>query len=121
MELSSSRRILKLATFAVLQGLLAPQAWALDTDAAERMTQDNKCTKCHAVDRKKDAPAYRDIAAKYKSEADAEAKLTHHVTAGDAVKFADGHQEKHKKAKGSPEEIKNLVDWIRSLPGGTKY
>jgi hypothetical protein len=37
------------------------------------------------------------------------------------VKFADGHQEKHKKAKGSPEEIKNLVDWIRSLPGGTKY
>jgi cytochrome c len=102
--------------------LLAAPVWAVDADAAERLAKDNKCVKCHAIDRKKDAPAYRDIAAKYRGEADAEAKLMHHVTAGEPVKFADGHQEKHKKVKADdPAEVKNLVGWIMSLPGGTKY
>jgi cytochrome c len=101
--------------------LLAPPGWAIDHDAAERTLMDNKCVKCHAVDRKKDAPAYRDIAAKYRGESDAEAKLVHHMTSGELVKFADGHQERHKKLKvEDPAELKNLTAWLMSLPGGTK-
>lgn len=96
-------------------------AWAVDAEAAERLVEVNKCTKCHTVDRKKDGPAYRDIAAKYRGEADAAAKVTHHVTSGEPVKFPDGHSEKHKKVKAdSPAEVQNLVAWIMSLPGGTK-
>jgi cytochrome c len=36
------------------------------------------------------------------------------------VKFEDGHEEEHKIVKSTdPKEIKNLVDWILSLPDGT--
>ena len=114
-----ARRLLWLGPGVVL---MAGPCWAHDADAAEKLVEENKCNKCHTVERKKDGPAFRDIAAKYRDETDAEDKLTHHVTAGEMVKFPDGHQEKHKKVKAaSPEETKNLVAWIRALPGGKKY
>jgi cytochrome c len=48
--------------------------------------------------------------------------LLHHVTAGAKVKFPDGHEEEHKKVKTSDmTQIKNLIEYIQSLPGGTKY
>jgi cytochrome c len=87
-----------------------------------KLVEANKCTKCHDVERKKDGPAYRDVAAKFRPQPDAEAKVTHHVTAGDKVKFPDGHEEKHKKLKAeTPAEVDNLVRWVLSLPGGTTY
>ena len=102
--------------------LLAGPCRGHDAEAAEKLVDDNKCSKCHTVDRKKDGPAYRDVAAKYAGNKDAEAKLTHHITSGERVKFEDGHEEDHKVVKSKdPAEIKNLVDWILSLPGGTKY
>lgn len=100
----------------------APAAHAQDANAAEQLVKDNKCTKCHAVDRKKDGPAFRDVAAKFKPEADAKTKITHHVTSGEKVKFPDGHEEKHKQIKVKDQaELDNLVLWILSLEGGTKY
>ncbi|HYM34898.1 MAG TPA: hypothetical protein VET48_05840, partial [Steroidobacteraceae bacterium] len=59
--------------------------------------------------------------AKYKGNPDAEAKLIYHITSGEKVKFEDGHEEEHKIVKTKDQkEIKNLVDWILSLEGGTK-
>jgi len=111
----------RLSAAAALAALAVP-AHAIDSVAAEKLINDNKCVKCHAVDRKKDGPAYRDVAAKFKSEADAEAKVMHHVSAGEKVKFPDGHEERHKKVKAdSPAEVDNLVRWILTLEGGTKY
>lgn len=110
------------ATALALTMALTTQVHALDAAAAEKLVNDNKCVKCHAVDRKKDGPAYRDVAAKFRGEPDAVAKITHHVTAGDMVKFPDGHEERHKKLKvSSPDETENVVRWILSLEGGTKY
>ncbi len=110
-----------LLTLLAALALPCASAHAVDAEAAEKVTKDNKCTKCHAVDRKKDGPAYRDTAAKYRGDPEAEAKVTHHVTAGDMVKFPDGHQERHKKLKAEDTaEVKNLVGWILSQPGGTK-
>jgi cytochrome c len=105
-----------------LAGLLGSTCTlALDADAAQTLARQSGCFKCHAVDHKKDAPAYRDVAAKYKGNPEAEAKLTHHITSGERVKFDDGHEEDHKIVKSKdPGEIKNLVDWILSLEGGTK-
>ena len=72
--------------------------------------------------RSKDAPAFRDVAAKYQGKPDAETRLIHHITSGERVKFEDGHEEDHKIVKRKdPAAIKNRVDWILSLPGGTKY
>jgi cytochrome c len=97
-------------------------ALAVDAAAGEMLARQSGCLKCHAIDKKKKGPAYRDVAAKYAGVAGAEAKLIHHVTSGERVKFEDGHEEEHKIVKSSdPAEIKNLVDWILSLPGGTKY
>jgi cytochrome c len=101
--------------------LSARPASALDADAAQTLARQSGCFKCHAVDKKKDGPAYRDVAAKYKGNAEAEAKLIHHITSGERVKFPDGHEEDHKIVKSKDAaEIKNLVDWILSLEGGTK-
>jgi cytochrome c len=101
---------------------LCPAAWPVDGSAAEQQLKTNNCVKCHAADRKKDGPAYRDVAAKFRPEPDAEKKLIHHMTSGEKVKLPDGHEENHKKIKTSDEaELKNLAQWILSLEGGTKY
>jgi hypothetical protein len=48
--------------------------------------------------------------------------ITLQVTSGERVKFPDGHEEDHKKVKTKdPNETRNLVRWILSLPGGTSY
>ena len=65
------------------------------------------CMSCHAVDTKKMGPAWKDVAAKLKGDKEAQAKLIKHLTTG-----PDGHPVI--KAK-SPEDTKNLVDWILSL------
>ncbi len=61
-------------------------------------------------------------AAKFGGRPDAEDKLIYHITSGERVKFPDGHEEEHKKVKTKdPAEQRNLVQWILSLEGGTKY
>jgi cytochrome c len=102
--------------------LMAPTAMAVDANTAQMLARQSGCFKCHAIDKKKEAPAYRDVAAKFKGTADAEAKVIHHLTAGAKVKFEDGHEEDHTKVKSKNDaDIKNLADWILSLEGGTKY
>ncbi|MDB5811758.1 MAG: c-type cytochrome [Betaproteobacteria bacterium] len=115
----------RIAVFAFLAALGLPcQAAAapFNAAAAEALMQDSGCNKCHKVDKKKDGPAYRDVAAKFREKPDAEALVTHHVTSGEMVKFDDGHEEKHKKVKTTnPADVKNLVNWILAMEGGKKY
>jgi cytochrome c len=106
---------------AVAALVASTSALAADGEAAQMLARQSGCFKCHAIDHKKEAPAWRDVAAKYQGNSGAEAKLIHHITSGERVKFEDGHEEDHKIVKSKdPVEIKNLVDWILSLPGGTK-
>jgi cytochrome c len=94
---------------------------ATDELAARELAKSSGCFKCHAVEKKKDGPALRDAAAKYKGSPDAEEKLLFHITSGEKVKFEDGHEEEHKKVKSrNPNETRNLVRWILALEGGTK-
>lgn len=116
------RRILLL--LAAITALLDASnfAAAADAVAAQDLAKASGCFKCHGLDKKKDGPALRDAAAKFKPRADAEDKLIYHVTSGERVKFPDGHEEEHKKVKtNDPRQIKNLVQWILSLEGGTTY
>ncbi len=101
----------------VAAAMLAPGAvLAADAAAAQALARQNNCFKCHAVDKKKEGPAWKEIAVKLKSDKDAEAKLYKHLTTGPKVKFEDGHEEDHPiiKAK-SADDTKNLVAWILSL------
>jgi cytochrome c len=125
-EVTTMKRQLRLETLAAVAatviGLFASTiVLAANATTAEELAQQSGCFKCHAVAKKKDGPTYKDVAAKYKGDADAEKRLIFHITSGEKVKFDDGHEEKHKIVKSKDEkEIKNLADWILSLEGGTK-
>ncbi len=88
---------------------------AVDADAAQALLKKSDCFKCHAIDKKKDGTPYKEVAKKYKGKADAEDKLTKHITLKPMVEI-DGKKEEHKAIKSSdPAEIKNVVQWILSL------
>ena len=106
-------------SFAVLAAAFATGAGAADETAARNLARQSNCFKCHAVDKKKEAPAWKDVAAKYREKGDpakAQARLVTHITSGEKAKFDDGHEEEHPIVKSKDQgEIKNLVDWILSL------
>ena len=100
--------------FPMLSLALGSSAFAADEAAAMKLLEDSKCVKCHSVDKKKDGPSFKETAAKYKGKAEAEAKLTKHVTVPSKVKI-DGVEEDHGSVKTRDEaKIKNLVQWILS-------
>ena len=80
-------------------------AGAANAAGEAELAQKSGCMTCHAVDTKKMGPAFKDVAAKYKGKADAEAKL---------VKALDSGQG-HPKSKGSPEDNKALVKWVLGM------
>ena len=104
------RRIATLA--AALLAASALVAQAADDKAAEALAKKSNCLKCHSVDKKKDGPSYKEIAAKYKGKPDAEQKLATHLTTGPKVKV-DGKEEAHDNLKTKNDaEVKNVVQWI---------
>jgi cytochrome c len=89
---------------------------AADADAAQALAKRSNCFKCHAIDKKKEAKPWKEVAAKLKGNPDAQAKLIKHITTGPKVKLEDGSEEEHPIIKTkNQDEIKNLVDWILSL------
>ena len=92
---------------------VSADAVAVDAAAAQQLARQSNCLKCHAVDRKKEGPAYKDVAAKYKGKPEARERITFHITSGEKVKFEDGHEEDHAIVKTKDKaQIDNLVDWI---------
>ncbi|WP_136416644.1 c-type cytochrome [Herbaspirillum sp. ST 5-3] len=91
-------------------------AFAADAVAAEKLARQEGCLRCHGVERGKDGPAYKEVAAKFRGKAGAEARLLQHLSSGEKAKFPDGHEEEHKIPKTKDmDQIKNLVQWILSL------
>lgn len=96
--------------------LATTPAAAADADAARALARQSNCFKCHAIDKKKDGPAWKTVAAKMKGKPDAEAKLVKHLTSGAKIKLEDGSEDEHPIVKSKdPAAIRNLVDWILSL------
>ena len=104
---------LGLAATAVAMSLSTP-TFAMDADAAQALAKASGCLKCHSVDKKKDGPPYKDVAAKYKGKADAEQKLHVHLTSNPKIKI-DGIEEEHVGLKTKNDaEIRNVIQWILS-------
>ena len=98
----------------ILAAAWSAPAWSADDAAAQALLKKNDCLKCHAVDKKKDGPSFKETAGKYKGKPDAEQKLFTHLTTSPKIKV-DGKEEEHKSVKAAKEEeIKNLVQWILS-------
>lgn len=98
----------------LISSSLTVQAQAMDLADAEALVLTNKCAKCHSVDKKKDGPAFKATAAKYKGKADGEAKLFTHLTTAPTIEI-DGVKEEHQKIKAKDDAaIKNLIKYILS-------
>ena len=70
------------------------------------LLKSKNCMGCHDVDKKKVGPAFKDIAAKYKDNKDAEARVIA------ALKEGKGHPV---KANATDAELKTLVDYVLSV------
>jgi len=100
----------------LIAALSAAPAAAADEAAARALARQSNCFKCHSIDKKKDGPAWKEVAQKYSGKPDAEAKLIYHITSGKKAKFPDGHEEDHVIVSSKDQgEVRNLVDWILGL------
>lgn len=70
----------------------------------------NACLGCHAVDKKLVGPAYQDVAAKYKGQADAVAKLMKKVKAGGSGVW--GPVPMPANPALSDADLKAVVEWV---------
>jgi cytochrome c len=99
---------------AVLFSGAALMATAADDAAAEALAKKSKCMGCHSVDKKKDGPSFKAIAARYKGDPGAEQKLFTHLTTHPKVKV-DGKEEAHDSLQTKNDaEVKNVIAWILS-------
>ena len=81
-----------------------------------RLVKESGCLTCHAVDKKKIGPAFKDVAKKYKGKADARRQCDqadHHEADG---RDASGEKVPHKSLKNTDAAaVNNVVQWILSL------
>jgi len=104
-----------LMTVAVTGSLmLAGQASAADAKAAEALAQKSGCLACHSVQQKILGPAYKDVAAKYKGDKGAEAKLIAKVKAGGSGVWGPIPMPAN-SPQVKDEDIKTIVEWILAL------
>jgi cytochrome c len=91
--------------------LVAGQANAED---AKALAQKSGCLACHSVDAKVLGPAYKDVAAKYKGDKGAEAKLVAKVKAGGSGVWGPMPMPAN-SPQVKDEDIKTIVHWVLSL------
>ena len=80
--------------------------------ASEELAKKHACFACHALDKKLVGPAYKEVAAKYRGDKGAEAKLFESVKKGSSGKW--GQVPMPPNAAVPDADIKTLVKWILS-------
>lgn len=99
-----------LLTVAVAGSLMV----AGQASANQALAQKSGCLACHSIDKKVLGPAYKDVAAKYKGDAGAEAKLVAKVKAGGSGVWGPMPMPAN-SPQVKDEDIKTIVKWILSL------
>jgi cytochrome c len=92
-------------SFLIAAVAVASVAFAGGVQASEALAKEKGCTSCHDIDKKKMGPGFKEIAAKYKGKADAEAAIVGKLTS------AKGHP----KVKANEDEAKTLTKWILAM------
>ena len=77
--------------------------------ADEALAKAKNCMSCHAVDKKRVGPSYKDVAAKYKGDAGAAEALAAKVKAGGKGVWG---QIPMPPNNVTPEEAKKLATWV---------
>ena len=101
-------------TLALAATMAAAPAFAvLDRPAAEALMKKDNCASCHAIDKKLLGPSYEDVAAKYKDDKDALAKLSKKVKEGGGGVW--GSIPMPPNSTTSDADIRELVTFILAL------
>lgn len=96
------------ATLFAATTLVATNAMA-NADLAKK----SNCLSCHAVDKKLVGPSYKDVAAKYKGNAKAEAMLIEKVKKGGVGTWGQVPMPPNANVKDA--DVQTLVKWILSI------
>ena len=91
--------------FVMVAVAAAGLACAGAASAQEALAKSSGCMNCHDVATKKIGPAFKEIAAKYKGKADAEATIVKAITEGKG----------HPASKAKPEDVTKMVKWILAM------
>lgn len=81
--------------------------------ADQALAQKNACMSCHGVDKKIVGPAFKEVAAKYKGDKAAEARLVETVKKGGKGNWGQVPMPPNPQVKD--EDLKKIVHWVLSL------
>ncbi|MBK6336309.1 MAG: c-type cytochrome [Betaproteobacteria bacterium] len=101
---------MKIAAIAVAVLALAATGVA---GASEDLLKKSGCTACHQNDKKLVGPAYKDVAAKYKGDAGAAAKLAGKVKAGGSGVWGPVPMPPHPQLKD--DDIKTMIVYVLAM------
>lgn len=82
--------------------------------ANQALAQKSGCLACHAIDKKVLGPSMKDVAAKYKGDKSAEAKLVAKVKAGGSGVWGPMPMPAN-SPQVKDDDIKSIVQWILAL------
>ena len=85
---------------------------ATSAHASQELASSKACLACHAVDKKLVGPAFKDVAAKYKGDKGAGAKLSESILKGSTGKWGPIPMPANNV---SPAEASTLAKWVLSL------
>ena len=95
---------------AALAAVAAVAAVPAPARASEELAKKHNCLACHTLDKKSVGPAYKEIAKKYKGQADAVATLSEKVKKGGQGVW--GPVPMPPNAATPDADIKTLVEWL---------
>lgn len=95
--------------------LTAPaSAQTIDEDAAVALAKKGNCFKCHAIEKRKKAPSYKEVARKYAGKPNAAEELYLHITGTPVIKIEEGDEPHAGPPTKDRKELDNLILWILS-------
>jgi len=99
-----------IAAAAAAAATVALPAHALDAAAAKTLATQSACMACHAVDRKLVGPAFKDVAAKHKGQADALDKVAARIKSGGSGMYGPVPMPPQPALKD--DQLKLLAAWV---------
>lgn len=104
---------MKQAMMAALASVSLLAAAGAQAASADDLLKKNACTACHAIDKKGVGPSYKEVADKYRGQADAPAKLAEKVKKGGMGVW--GKIPMPPNAAVSDADLKSMITYILSL------
>ena len=94
---------------------LIVQASLSPAEASEELMSRSGCISCHRVDQKLLGPGFKEVAARYRSDPQAAARLFRKVRDGGEGEWGDLPMQPNGEEKVSDADLQQLLDWILKL------